>query len=377
MRKYEHISFKKNWEVSPRLFFILGKCAAHCESLNQIPLFPEIRENLQRMSFIKGAQATTAIEGNTLNEFEIDQLNSGWSPPKSKEYLAIEVKNVLDAFNQLLEEVVRENKTAPITSRLIRDFHQMVGRNLGDHFDACPGKFREDNRVVGGYRAPDYQNIPELIEKFCNWIEKQFQYDKDSPFYFHEIFIQAIVAHVYLEWIHPFGDGNGRTGRLLEFFILLRGGISPLASHMLSNFYNETRMKYYRQLDNARKKNNLDDFIQYAINGFYDQLQYDLNEIYDGQFKIIWKNFIYERFSNITMNKRTVFKRKRDLILNFPLFSELSINDILKLNPEIAKDYVNLKRLTLSRDLQELVDLGLLKKYGRKYTTNTDIMLQN
>ena len=284
------------------------------------------------------------------------------------------MKNVLDAFNRIFNEVVIENRTAPITPRLIKDFHRMVGKNLGNHFDACPGKFREDNRVVGGYLAPDYRNVPALMEKLCHWIEKEFHYKKESPSHFYNVFIQALITHIYLEWIHPFGDGNGRTGRLLEFFILLRGGISPLASHMLSNFYNETRTDYYRHLDNARKKNNLNDFIQYATDGFYDQLQESLNSVYERQFKIVWNNFIYERFAGVKMRKRTAFKRKRELMLTLPLNALLSVDDVLTLNPVIARNYAILKRSTLLRDLQELVALELLRKVGRKYITNTDII---
>jgi hypothetical protein len=53
--------------------------------------------------------------------------------------------------------------------------------------------------------------------------------------------IAAVVAHVYFEWIHPFGDGNGRTGRLIELKLLLEAGVPQPAAHLLSNHYNATR----------------------------------------------------------------------------------------------------------------------------------------
>ncbi|NJN71060.1 MAG: hypothetical protein HC801_12855, partial [Nitrospira sp.] len=85
-----------------------------------------------------------------------------------------------------------------------------------------------------------------LFDRFCEWLKKEFCFDSGSQS-FEDAVIQAIVTHVYLEWIHPFGDGNGRTGRLLEFYILLRAGNPDISSHILSNFYNETRAEYYRQ----------------------------------------------------------------------------------------------------------------------------------
>lgn len=53
---------------------------------------------------------------------------------------------------------------------------------------------------------------------------------------------KAVVAHLYLAWIHPVGDGNGRTARLVEFQILLSSGVPSPAAHLLSNHYNQTRL---------------------------------------------------------------------------------------------------------------------------------------
>src|SRR5262249_51716473 len=158
----------------------------------------------------------------------------------------IEVKNVIDALNHLFREVVKDNKGAVITPDLICEFHRMIGKDLGEQFDAIPGRFREDIRVVGAYRAPDWPDVKSLMQELCDWLYKEFHYEKGQDF--SDIIIQAIVSHVFLEWIHPFGDGNGRTGRLLEFYVLLRGGLPSIASHILSNYYNETRPEYYRQL---------------------------------------------------------------------------------------------------------------------------------
>jgi len=66
-------------------------------------------------------------------------------------------------------------------------------------------------------------------------------------------FLKAVIAHLYLVWIHPFGDGNGRTARLIEFQILLNAGVPRLRRSFSSNHYNLTRMNYYLWLDKARR----------------------------------------------------------------------------------------------------------------------------
>ena len=135
---------------------------------------------------------------------------------------------------------------------------------------------------------------------------------------FLDAVIEAIVGHVYLEWIHPFGDGNGRTGRLLEFYILLRAGNPDLASHILSNFYNSTRSEYYRQLKMAGVERDLSSFIKYAVQGLRDGFKKTLATIQAGQFRTTWREFVYDAFSK-KKYRQTVFKRRRNLILSIPL----------------------------------------------------------
>jgi len=370
--RYKHISFRKEWEIDIDCAYMLGECDTHIKAISDVPLKPGDRKALLTVSLIKGAQATTAIEGNTLSEEEIKKIEEGWKLPPSKEYLEIEVRNIIEAFNILLHEIVNENKTRIITGDLIKEFHYMIGKNLGEHFDAIPGQFRGDNRVVGPYLAPDYKNVPSLIEQLCSWLKREFHYSKGQ--HFLTSIIQAIVTHVYIEWIHPFGDGNGRTGRLLEFYILLRAGLPSIVSHILSNFYNQTRLEYYRQLDNARKKRNLTEFIKYAVQGLRDGLKENLNIIQESQFSIFWRYYIYETFAGIKYTKIGSFKRKRELILQMPINKEFAVDEILLLTPEIAKKYATVNRVTFLRDLKELQDLGLLVKTGSKYRTNTNIL---
>ena len=372
MDGYKHISFRKEWEIDLECAYMLGECDAYVKALSDIPLKPEHRDRLLRVSLIKGAQATTAIEGNTLSEEEISKLEEGWKLPPSKEYLEIEVKNILGAFNLLLREIVSGGKIQIITPELIKNFHRMIGKNLGEHLDAVPGRFREDNRVIGTYRAPDYKYVPELIEKLCSWLRQEFHYNDGQNF--PTSVIEAIITHVYIEWIHPFGDGNGRTGRLFEFYILLRAGLPNIISHILSNFYNQTRPEYYRQLDQARKNKNLTGFIKYAVLGFRDGLKENLSVIQESQFSIFWYYFIYEAFADVKYTKKTAFKRKRNLILQMPINQEFDVDEILELTPNIAKKYATVNRATVLRDLKELQDLRLLIKTGRKFKANTGIL---
>lgn len=372
MDGYDHISFRQQWEITLESAYMLGECHALVHALTDIPLQPEYRQRLLSVSLRKGAQATTAIEGNTLSEEEIEKIQEGWTPPPSKEYLQIEVKNILEAFNTLLREIVTEDKVEIVTPELIKKFHHMIGKDLGEHFDAIPGRFRDDRRHVGPYLAPEHRYVPELIQKLCVWIGKEFHYNEGQNF--STAVVQAIVTHVYIEWIHPFGDGNGRTGRLLEFYILLRAGLPSIVSHILSNFYNLTRPEYYRQLDKARKTRDLTEFIQYALQGFRDGLKENLNIIQESQFSIFWQHYIYESFADLKYTKKNVFKRKRALMLQMPINKQLTVDELLEISPEVAKRYATVGRPTVARDLKELQEIGLIRKEGRSYIANTRVL---
>lgn len=368
--RYPHLRFRPCWTVQGEVAHLLGQCEALVDALCHMPILPEKYRDLLSISLIKGARATTAIEGNTLSVEDIQRLQKGEHLPPSKEYLEIEVRNILDALNALLEDVVRNNHQSVITPDLLKRFHRYIGRDLGEHFDAIPGRFREDERVVGTYRCPRAEDVEPLVERYCRWLAETFHYDKGQRF--DEVMLEAIVAHVYLEWIHPFGDGNGRTGRLIEFYILLRGGLPSIASHILSNHYNETRSAYYRHISEASRSGDLTGFIQYALLGFRDGLRHTMGVVQEGLRDIVWTKLIYDRFSQQPYRKKEVFKRRRELMLAFPTSGTVPLHRIPLLNPDIAARYAGLSDKTIQRDLELLQDLGLVTRTTDGYAARLD-----
>jgi Fic family protein len=363
---YPHLAFRRRWEITPKARYELGQCHAMILAICKMPLRPEDHSHLLGVSLVKGAQATTAIEGNTLTTGEIERVVAGESLPPSKEYQEIEVRNVLEAMNALLTEVATDEQRQLITPELILRFHTMIGKDLGPHFDAIPGKFRSDNRVVGPYRCPDPDLVPALVDQLTDWLPKEFLFNTGTQ-PFADAVVQAIVTHVYIEWIHPFGDGNGRTGRLLEFYILLRAGTPDIGSHILANFYNTTRPEYYRQLEKAAQSSDLTEFIEYAVEGFRDGLFETLETIQEGQFEMAWRSFVYDKFADRRYTKRNVFKRRRELMLSFPVGQQLTMDELSLVTPNLARAYAQLSERTLSRDLQVLEEMDLVERDGKRF----------
>jgi len=372
-REYPHLSFKKHWTFTEKLCTLSGQCEALVTAIRNTPIMPQHFDELLHLALLKGAQATTAIEGNTLTDDDIEKLIEGQKLPPSKEYQEIEVKNILDAFNLIFRSILLDNLDDLITPKLLKHLHTLVGKDLGEHFAAVPGQFRNSDVVVGRYRCPDYRDVPVLVDAFCNWLKDEFGYQHGQQC-FSDIIIQAIVAHIYIEWIHPFGDGNGRTGRLVEFYILVRGGAPNIASHILSNHYNLTRSEYYRQIEKACNQNDLTDFIEYALVGYRDGLKQTLEVIQKSQFLNSWHKLIYDKFDNVKMVKKDVFKRRRTLALELPIVGSFALSAIPELSIKLAKYYSNVSERTLMRDIEELLQLDLVVKDGQQYSMNTKLL---
>ncbi|HNK99189.1 MAG TPA: Fic family protein, partial [Chitinophagales bacterium] len=301
----------------------------------------------------------------------IERVIAGEDLPPSQGYQQREVKNVVDALNSILFDVLDGQANKLISKELILTFHQLIGKNLGETFAAIPGKFRNNEVIVNRYRCPDHRDVEPLIDKLCAWMQDEFAFGKKRQA-FHNVLIQAIVCHVYLEWIHPFSDGNGRTGRLLEFYILIRGGNPDIASHILSNYYNQTRPQYYYYLDKAAKDESLTSFIEYALVGYRDGLQGKLKEIQNSQFENTWQRHVYDTFDNLKNTKRNVvFRRQRRLALNLPLKKEFSAEEVGEISIPLAKLYGGISLKTIQRDLNKLEQIELIKREGKRYHTNT------
>jgi len=336
-----------------------------------IPIQPDYRRQMLKVSLNKGALATTAIEGNTLTEDDLVIIQSGRDLEPSRKYLQREVENILAAFNSILEKLILEKDPEIITPGLIRNFNEMVGKDIGDAFGGAPGQFRRRNVVVGLYRPPSFEMVEMYVQKLCDWLVNEFHYKQKQNF--DEAVIEAIVTHVYIAWIHPFLDGNGRTARLLEFYLLMRAGVPNIASHILSNHYNNTRTEYYRQLQHTTETGDLSMFIQYALEGFRDGLENTMTIIHKHQTKLIWNNYVHDKTEEMQKNRDTL-RRIKQLAYHIPEDRFLGLDEIAILNPEIIVEYHKFNPITLRRDLDLLVENDLLKREKSRYRANYELL---
>jgi Fic family protein len=370
------ITFSLDTSQAPYLFWMdLGAIQSKIEHVANALLPPEVAEELHQLYLAKGVHATTAIEGNTLSEVQVhDRIVKKAPLPESKEYLGKEIDNIVSTCNFIGKKVLH-GKDTQLTVARIKNFNRSVLRNLPTEDNAIPGGFRKHSVGVANYRGAPWQDCPYLTERLCQWLNDEIK----APYRELSIgfaVIKAILAHLYIAWIHPFADGNGRTARLVEFQILLSGRTPSIAAHLLSNFYNQTRTEYYRHLDLASKsREGPIQFIIYALRGLRDALDEQIQQIRIYQWEVAWRDYVYKKFRN---QKGEAVDRRRLLALELPKAEKCKvlISQLRRLTPEIAELYANKTIKTLNRDVNELLKMDLIQRVGKEVVANGAILTQ-
>lgn len=358
-------------QVSPRLWIALGEAQSKCQHIAGVPLQPDTAAEMHRIYLARGLLATTAIEGNTLTEQEVrDLLERKLKLPPSRRYLAQEIDNILAGFNGILKEI-QARRVVPLSTQLIKTFNSQVLHKLKLDPDVMPGQIRKHSVGVGTYRGAPAEDCEYLLDRLCEWLNNIQAPEGEEVIYG---LIKSILGHVYLAWIHPFGDGNGRTARLLEAKFLLEAGVPSAAAHLLSNHYNLTRTEYYSQLDRTSKTNgDVRAFLEYAVRGFVDQLREQISTIQQQQLMVSWINYVHEKFG---AHKTPADRRQRDVVLAMSRKGgSFKPAEVKQLDANIAAQYATKTPKTITRDMNKLKKLDLVEVGPSGYRARIELML--
>jgi Fic family protein len=362
--------------ASPAFWMLLGEARSKCEHIANVPLRPATAEQLHLLYLAKGALATTAIEGNTLSEDEVVRhLEGKLRLPPSKEYLTREIDNIVTACNNIGVEI-QAGRSPILSVATIKEFNRLVLDKLTLGEGVIPGEIRTHSVGVARYRGAPAEDCEYLLERLCTWLSgPDFEPPRDMPdMDLVYAIIKAILAHLYLAWIHPFGDGNGRTARLVEFLTLVTSGVPSPAAHLLSNHYNQTRSEYYRQLDQASQSGGeVLHFLTYAVQGFVDGLRSQLEVIRFQQWDVAWENYVHEKFQHRTSPSDV---RRCHLLLDLSDREEpVPFGKLREVSARVAAAYATKTAKTLSRDLSALIEMDLLELTPGGYRAKRETIL--
>ncbi|MBE7024749.1 MAG: Fic family protein [Ruminococcaceae bacterium] len=211
---------------------------------------PLTQGELQRLRdefLIEYTYNSNAIEGNTLTLQETALVLEGVTVDKKPLKDHLEAVGHRDAF--LFVEALVKNKV-PFSESIIKQIHTLL---LMDRPEDRGVYRRIPVRIMGAYHEPpDPILVPEQMEKLV----AEFSNDKKL----HPI-ERAALFHLKFEGIHPFVDGNGRTGRLILNLMLMQAGYPPI------NVKYSDRKRYYEAFDDYYRKNTVNSMLEiFSIN---------------------------------------------------------------------------------------------------------------
>lgn len=378
-RTHPWIKFSADLQRAPAsLWVMLGEARSKCQHLAGVALKPSVAHSLHQIYLAKGALATAAIEGNTLTEKEALAIVQEKSQlPKSQAYLKRELENIVGATNLIMDQIEREGGTN-ISEADIKKYNKQILEGLKVESFVVPGEYVKMDVAVAGYHAAPWKEASVLIQKLCDWLNgPEFRPANDDDG-IHFGILKAILAHLYLVWIHPFGDGNGRTARLMEVRFLAEVGVPSTAAHLLSNHYNKTRTDYYRQLREASQNGgDVIPFLVYAVTGLVDGLREQLAVVKLYQWNVSWINYVHEQFR---AKDSVSDKRQLKLVLaladkNAEKNGPVPKSEMKRLTPQLAEMYAVKTDKTLSRDINTLEAMGLIERTKDGYRAKSEVML--
>jgi Fic family protein len=210
-----------------------------------------------------------------------------------------------------------------------------------------PGEFRTSQNYVGGtsintatYVPPHQSIVPELMSDLEKFLQNKELFLPDL--------IKIGIAHYQFETIHPFCDGNGRTGRLLITLFLVNEGILRKPTLYLSDFFARNKGLYIDNLTIVREKNDLIQWLYFFLEGVIETAEKSIKTFDD----------IIKLQKDIQENKITKLGKKTKKgqeLLNY-LFS----------NPLVDTEHIvkalNINKSAVLRLVYDFMDLGILEE---------------
>jgi len=211
-----------------------------------------LRKDAASSSQIEGTQATMidAIEAEAQVTTNI---------PKDVD----DILHYIKALNYGMKRVVADD--FPISLRFIRELHaQLMDGARATHF-SDPGEFRTTQNWIGGTRPDNARFVPPPVSEMNRALAdlEKFMHAADGPL----TLIKAALLHAQFETIHPFLDGNGRTGRMLITFYLWKEGFLEKPVLFLSSFFKKHQELYYEKLLGYQKHSRVEDWVDFFLEG--------------------------------------------------------------------------------------------------------------
>jgi Fic family protein len=328
------VSFQPQFVITSRLLSRIEEIASLREKVLaatvQVPWIPA----LQKDSRLRNAHSSTAIEGNPLTLEQVRALEEGRELPAATPRSKQEVLNYFAG----LRFIEKHLHKSPLTHEDILKLNKVIAGAVMDQGTA--GRYRTIAVRVGKYMPPPPGDISGLMRELLEW------WNVAAPM-LSPVLTSAIV-HYRFESIHPFADGNGRTGRALALWELYRRGFDTHHIFSVDEWFWADRPRYYAALDDTRKQGgDLTHWLEYNAEG----LQVTLEKV--------WMRV--QRLAAKSGRKKLVLRPRQEQLLQM-------LRDRKSMTPQEIWDGLGVSKQGALDLLRPLIKAGLVRRVGTNKT---------
>lgn len=310
------------YSLTPEIIELITRIEAHRINFVSLNVPKQIKENIQRTSLLKSSLYSARIEGNPLELLDV-------AFEKTNEIHKLEIFNILKAAHFIESRIKKKD----VTKKMFLELHSRVLKDI----NADAGLLRTEQSAifnqagVAVYMPPSPFSISALLDDLLTYI------NADSERF---PLVNAFIAHLVFEKIHPFLDGNGRVGRLLISLILKTKGWDFTFTIPFEEYLDENKSDYYFYLDGGIKNTN--DYLFFMLSAF-------LNEI----------EKVKEQVEKDSSKKVQLFLPPRqEEILNIIMEHNVISFDMIR------RRFLKVPERTLRYDLKKLLDKEVIEKTG-------------
>lgn len=327
------MAYLPQFNITPHLLAEVEQVAALRERIQSAVVDLAWIPALQKDTRTRNVHASTAIEGNPLTLEQVRALEEGRelsaSGPRHK-------REVLNYFAGL--RYVEKNAAKPtLRHDDILELHRILAGEVMDQGEA--GTYRTISVRVGDYRPPPPEAVSGLMFELLEWWNQGAR--ELSPV------LSSAILHYRFEAIHPFADGNGRTGRALALWELYRRGFDTHHIFAVDEYYWEDRPRYYAALDRVRQAGeDLTAWLEYCAAGHRKTLE---------------QAWLRIQALQVTSVEKLVLRPRQEQLLRL-------LRDHGSMAPGEIWQALGVSRQGAMNLLRPLLDAGLVEKVGGKKT---------
>jgi len=351
------MAYKPHFEITPHLLKFLEEIAVFREKIMTATIQVSWIPSLQKDARDRNSHSSTAIEGNPLTLAEVRLLGEGKTLSTSTERATREILNYFAG----LRYVEKHANKKTIVHEDLFELHSFISAGVMDQGQAGrrqpfisvgtgkrlsasggrgTGQYRTFQVRVGNHLPPAAAQVSGLMRELLEWWNKEAP--KLSPV------ITSAIIHYRFEAIHPFGDGNGRTGRMLALWELYRRGFDTHHIFSVDEVYWEKRPLYYKNLDLVRKEgDDLTGWLEYTA------------EVVHLTLERVWERI--QRLKGETGAVKMVLTPKQERLLGL-------LRDRHSLSPREIWEGLGVTKQGAMKIMNPLIKAGLIKRIG---TTKT------